>query len=78
MKIEILGTGCSQCKQLEENVKTAVLRSGKKDIEIIKVTDISLIIAYGVMSTPALIIDKKVKCTGRIPDSKEIAEWIKT
>jgi len=75
MKIEILGMGCAKCKQLEENVKR-VLQYDGKDVEVIKVTDINAIVAYGVMSTPALVIDGSVKCTGRIPDAKEIAKWV--
>lgn len=75
MKIEILGTGCPKCKQLEANAKKAVEESGKK-IEVVKVTDIAEIIGYGVMSTPALVIDSEVKCYGRIPDVKEIKKWL--
>jgi len=77
MKIEILGMGCCNCKQLEENVKAA-LASSKKDAEVVKVTDVNAILAYGVMSTPALVIDGKVKSSGRIPDAKEIARLIKS
>jgi small redox-active disulfide protein 2 len=76
MKIEILGTGCPKCKLLEENTKKAVLESGVK-AEIIKVTDIEKIIGYGVMSTPALAIDGKIKCYGRIADIAEIKKFLK-
>ncbi len=76
MKIEILGTGCPKCKVLEENAKKAVAETGKK-AEVIKVTDISKIVEYGVMSTPAIVIDGKVKASGRIVESKEIKEWLK-
>ena len=75
MKIEILGTGCPKCKMLESNVKRAVEESGIK-AEINKVTDIAKIIEYGVMSTPALVIDGEVKCYGRLPDVNEIKKWI--
>jgi small redox-active disulfide protein 2 len=75
MKIEILGTGCPKCKQLEANAKTAVVESGKK-IEIEKVTDIAKIIEYGVMSTPALVIDGEVKCYGRTATPSEIKKWL--
>jgi len=76
MKIEILGTGCPKCKQLEANAKKAVAEAGIK-AEIIKVTDIAKIVEYGVMSTPALVINGKVKTSGRIPDTNEITGWLK-
>ncbi|MBU0628166.1 MAG: TM0996/MTH895 family glutaredoxin-like protein [Nanoarchaeota archaeon] len=76
MKIEILGPGCQNCKKLGENAKKAVEGSGKK-AEIVKVTDIAKFIDYSVMSTPALVIDGKVRCYGRIPDVEEIKKWLK-
>jgi small redox-active disulfide protein 2 len=76
MKIEILGTGCPKCKKLEENAKKAVSELKIKAV-ILKVTDIRKIIDYGVISTPALVIDKKVKAYGRIPDVEEIKKWLK-
>jgi len=75
MKIEILGSGCQKCKQLEANARKAV-EEAKKKAEIVKVTDINEIINYGVMSTPAIIIDGKLKAYGRIPEVKEIKNWI--
>jgi len=76
MKIEILGTGCPKCKALEGNARKAVSES-KVKAEIVKVTDIEKIIEHGVMSTPALVIDGKVKASGRIPDAEEIKKWLK-
>ena len=75
MKIEILGTGCPNCKQLETNTKKALEETGKK-AEIIKITDIKKIVEYGVMSTPAIVIDGKVKAYGRIPETEEIKKWL--
>jgi len=75
MKIEILGTGCSKCKQLEANVRLAVENSGKS-AEIIKITDIAEIMEFGVMSLPAIVIDDDVKCYGRLVDAKEISKWL--
>jgi len=75
MKIEILGFGCPKCKQLEENVRKA-LEETKKKAEIVKVTDINEIIKRGVMVTPAVIIDGKLKAFGRIPEVEEIKKWI--
>ncbi len=76
MKIEILGSGCPKCKELEENVKEALEETGKK-IEIVKVTEIDKIIEYGVMSTPALVINGKVKSYGKIISVEEIKEILK-
>lgn len=76
MKIEILGTGCPKCKKLEENTKKAVEKT-KAKAEIVKVTDIGKIIEYGVMTTPALVIDGKIKISGRVPEVQEIEKWIR-
>lgn len=75
MKIEILGSGCPSCKQLEENAKKAVKESNK-EAEIVKVTDISKFVDYGVMQTPAIVIDGKVKCSGKVADKEEIKKWL--
>ena len=71
MKIEILGTGCASCKKLYENAKKAVEESGTV-AEIIKVEEIPKIMAYGVMSTPALVIDGQVKFSGKVASVGEI------
>jgi small redox-active disulfide protein 2 len=71
MKIEILGTGCSKCKTLYENVKKAVEDIGI-EAEITKVEDIPSIMKYGVMSTPALVVDGKVLFSGKVATSGEI------
>jgi small redox-active disulfide protein 2 len=76
MRIEILGTGCPKCKKLEENARKAAEKTRTK-AEIVKVTDVGKIIEYGVMSTPTLVIDGKVKSSGRIPDVEEIEKWLK-
>ena len=75
MKIEVLGSGCPKCKMLEANVIKALEETGKK-AEVVKVTEIDKIIEYGVMSTPALVVDGDVKCYGRLPDVKEIKKWL--
>lgn len=71
MKIEVLGTGCSTCKTLYGNVKKALEESGK-DAEVVKVEDIPSIMKYGVMSTPALVIDGQVKFSGKLASVAEI------
>ena len=75
MKIEILGTGCPKCKQLEANARKALDETGKK-AEVVKVTEISMIVEYGVMSTPAIVIDGDVKSYGKIADVEEIKKWL--
>ena len=76
MKIEILGTGCPKCEKLYINVQEAVAKTGI-DAEITKITKISDISNYGVMMTPALVIDGQVKCVGKMPTVDDIAAWIK-
>lgn len=71
MKIEVLGSGCSKCKTLFDNVKKAIEESGK-EAEVVKVEEIQKIMAYGVMSTPALVIDGQVKFSGKVASAAEI------
>lgn len=73
MNIKILGTGCSKCKTLEKLTRDTVTEMGlSADIE--KVEDIMKIINYGVMSTPALVVDEKIILSGRVPSHAEIKE----
>jgi len=76
MKIEILGTGCPRCKKVAELTEQAAKKLGI-EVEIIKVTDIKDIMNYGVMFTPALVINGKVKSAGKIPTIEEIKSWLK-
>jgi small redox-active disulfide protein 2 len=76
MKIEVLGTGCSKCKMLYDNAKKAVEEKGVR-AEVIKVEDMDKITEYGVMMTPALVINGEVKSSGKIPSSEEIKGWLK-
>ena len=76
MNIKILGSGCPKCKQLESNAKKAVEELNiKADIE--KVTEIDKIVDYGVMSTPAIVVDGEVKTYGKISTVEEIKKWLK-
>jgi len=77
MVIKILGSGCPNCQKLEANAKKAVEELGLKDVQIKHIYEIDKIIEYGVMATPAIIIDEKVKAAGRIPDVEEIKNWLK-
>jgi small redox-active disulfide protein 2 len=76
MKIEILGMGCPKCKKTTQNAQQAVEELGI-DAEIIKVEELDKITEYGVMMTPALVIDGEVKLAGKIPSKQEIMSWIK-
>ena len=76
MKIKILGTGCPNCKILEANTKEA-LEELKIKANVEKVTDIAKIMEYGIMSTPALVIDEKVVSSGRVCSSEEIKKYLR-
>ncbi len=76
MKMEVLGMGCANCNKLYQNAVEAIKLSGK-DVEIAKVEDIKKIMSYGVLSTPALVIDGVVKVAGKVPKAEDIEEWIK-
>jgi small redox-active disulfide protein 2 len=71
MNIKILGTGCPNCKRLEANTKQA-LSELKMEAAVEKVTEIQDIVSYGVMGTPALVVDGEVKFYGRVADVSEI------
>jgi len=76
MKIEVLGMGCSNCNKLYQNALEAAKLSGK-EVEVVKVEDLKKILGYGVMSTPAIVIDGVVKASGKVPKVEEIKGWIK-
>ncbi len=73
MKIEVLGPGCKNCSALEEATNEALSQLGL-DASVEKVTDYGKIAGYGVMSTPALVVDGEVRSVGRVPSVDEIAE----
>ena len=75
MKIEVLGPGCHKCHNTEENVKKA-LSELNKQAEVVKVTDISVMIDKGIMQTPALIINGKIIVQGKIPTVEQLKEII--
>lgn len=77
MKIEILGTGCAKCKTLEEATKKSVAAIGGFH-EVLKVEDIQTIMGYGVMNTPALVVDGVVKSTGKVLSKDDIIKLLKS
>ena len=72
-KIQILGPGCPKCKKLAEESEKAARELGL-EFEIGKVTDVKEIMKFGVFSTPALVVDGKVKSVGKILDAKQIKD----
>jgi len=75
MNIKVLGSGCANCKKLEANVKEA-LSNLKLEATVEKVEDFKAIMAYGVMQTPALVVDDVVKFYGRVPSAKELEKFL--
>ncbi|WPC39991.1 thioredoxin family protein [Clostridium sp. JS66] len=75
MEIKILGSGCSNCKKLEANAKEAV-KELNVEADITKVEDIKDIMKYGVMRTPAIVINEKVKMFGKVCNVNEIKKYI--
>jgi small redox-active disulfide protein 2 len=75
VRIEVLGSGCANCKKLEANAREAVGMAGV-EAEIVKVTDYGEIVSRGVMNTPGLVIDGTLRSSGRIPSAGDIAEWL--
>jgi small redox-active disulfide protein 2 len=73
MKIEILGMGCPKCKKASKNVWTAVNETGVT-AEVCEIKNAQKIADYGVMMTPAVVIDGEVKCKGKIPKVGEIKD----
>ncbi|MTI66138.1 MAG: thioredoxin family protein [Firmicutes bacterium] len=76
MVIKVLGSGCSNCKKLEKNTKEAVKELGL-DAKVEKVEDIKDIMGFGVMKTPALVVDEKVVLKGRVAKTDEIVTILK-
>ncbi|MCU0237368.1 MAG: thioredoxin family protein [Acidobacteria bacterium] len=75
MLIQILGTGCPKCQKLEENARQAV-QELHLDFQIEKVKDLQKIMAFGVMVTPALVVDGVVKAAGKVPGVEDIKQFL--
>ena len=77
MNVKVLGTGCARCKQLYAEAQKALTQSGV-EASLEKVEKIDEIMKFGVMVTPAIVVDGEVKASGRIPKTAEIVNWITT
>ena len=75
MEVKILGMGCPKCKRLEELARKAAAEAHIQ-ANFTKVTDMAQIMNYSILSTPGLVIDEKVKSSGRIPRKEEIMAWL--
>ncbi len=75
MVVKILGSGCSRCNTLETKVKE-VASQNNIAAEFIKVSDIQEIMKYGVMMTPALVVNEKVVSSGILPKDEQILQWL--
>ena len=73
--IEVLGPGCNNCIMLEKNAREAVAMVGV-EATVTKITDREAIMAYGILSTPGLVIDGRVVSAGRIPSADDIVVWL--
>lgn len=78
MRIEVLGPGCVNCKKLMAVTEAAVRDLGIQDAELVKVEDFAKIMSYGVMSTPALVIDGDVVLIGKVSSQAEVGSLITT
>jgi small redox-active disulfide protein 2 len=75
MKVKVLGTGCAKCKKLYAEAEKAIASAGVA-AGLEKVEKLDEIMKYGVMMTPALVIDEEVKAAGRVPNSAEMVTWL--
>lgn len=75
MIIHVLGTGCPKCQELERRARAAV-EELQMTAEVVKVKELKKIMDYGVMLTPALVINERVRVAGRLPSQAEIKQWL--
>lgn len=75
LTVKILGSGCPNCKKVEEIARKAATMLGA-EADFVKVTDYAEITEYSVLSTPGLVINETVVCSGRIPTEAEVTSWM--
>ncbi len=76
MEIKVCGPGCANCTRAENIVREALAEAGI-DAQLYKITDFAEMAKLGVLSTPAIVINGKIKCVGKVPSKNEVLEWIK-
>jgi small redox-active disulfide protein 2 len=77
MDVKVLGTGCMKCNKLYEQVEQSIQQLGLT-ANLVKVERLDEIISYGVLATPALVINGAVKVAGRLPNAAELTSWLTT
>ena len=75
LTIKVLGSGCANCKRVEQIANKVVKEMGL-EAKVIKVTDYNEITSYNILSTPGLVINENVVCSGRIPTPAEVTTWV--
>ena len=75
LEIKVLGPGCANCSKLEQNTRKAVSEMGF-EADIDKITDYGEIMSYPILSTPGLVINGDVVCSGRVPTQAEVTTWL--
>lgn len=75
LNVKVLGSGCANCKRLEERVRKVVSEQGVQ-AEVEKVTDYAQMMRWNLMKTPGLVVDDVLVASGRIPEEDEIARWL--
>ena len=76
VSVKILGVGCSKCRTLEARVRDLISKNNIQ-AEVIKVEDIQEMMSYGIMMTPGIVINKKLKSSGIIPKEDQLLKWLK-
>jgi small redox-active disulfide protein 2 len=77
LTVKVLGPGCANCKRLEQIAQQAVSQLGF-EAQVVKVSDYGEILEHGVVTTPGLVVNDQVVCSGRVPSLAEVTSWLTT